>query len=67
MFDWKIAIFCLQTISTVVILSAFINIKFNDLKHLGKDVKEIKETVNRIGLKSDKNAENIAKLQGKLE
>lgn len=67
MFDWKIAIFCLQTISTVVILSAFINIKFNDLKHLGKDVKEIKETVNRIGLKSDTNAEKIAKLEGKLE
>ena len=54
MFDWKIAIFALQFISTIVTVSVFCIIKFNDLRHLKIDVDEFKEDLKENSKKFDK-------------
>lgn len=40
--DWKFYLFIMAIINMAVTLISFISIKFNDLKHLGEDVKELK-------------------------
>lgn len=48
MFDWKLAIFALQFISTMVTIAIFCIIKFNDLKHLTIDTERISKNVDKI-------------------
>lgn len=48
MFDWKLAIFALQLVSTLITIGIFCIIKFNDLKHLSIDMKSYSNQLNRI-------------------
>jgi hypothetical protein len=45
----------------------FIVIKFNDMKHLADDIKEIKNSIACIDKKMYVNAQEIAELQGKCK
>lgn len=42
MFDWKLPLFILQTLTMLITVASFIVIKFNDLAHLHEQVTEIK-------------------------
>jgi len=53
MFNWVIAGFVLQFISSVITVVAFTVIKFNDLRHLEKYVNELKSEVKEMGDKLD--------------
>ena len=46
--DWKLGIFALQFISTIVTIAIFCIIKFNDLKHLTIDTNRIAKNVDKI-------------------
>ena len=48
MFDWKIAIFALQFISTMVTIFIFCVIKFNDLKHLGINMDKLTKNMKKV-------------------
>lgn len=56
-FDWKIAIFALQLISTILTLGAFAVIKFNDFRHLSIRFDKFEKDSN------DKHAENKTELK----
>ena len=43
----------------------FIIIKFNDMKHIADDIKEIKNSISCIDKKLYTDAEKIAKIEGK--
>jgi hypothetical protein len=45
----------------------FIIIKFNDMKHIADDIKEIKNSISCIDKKLYTDAEKIAKLEGKCK
>lgn len=45
----------------------FVVIKFNDMKHMGDDIKEIKENIHSLILKSEKNAEQLAEIKGRCK
>ena len=49
--DWKYYLFLMALINTAVTLVAFLTIKFNDLRHLGKDVSSIQMDVKEINSK----------------
>jgi len=63
--DWKFWLFCFQFISTILTLGALILIKFNDLKHLGIDVKDLKKGQECINKKLYDHAQRISKIEGK--
>jgi len=56
---------CLNILVLLVSVSGFIKITRNDLVHLEKDVKEMKDTLTNIDKKLDKTTERIAKIEGK--
>ena len=56
---------CLNILVLLVSISGFIKITRNDLVHLEKDVKEIKNTLSNIDKKLDNTTERIAKIEGK--
>ena len=47
-FDWRLGIFLLQFVSTIVTVAIFCMIKFNDLKHLTIDVNRISKNIDKI-------------------
>jgi hypothetical protein len=55
----------LNVLVLLVSISGFIKITRNDLLHLEKDVKEMKNTLMSIDKKLDNTAERIAKIEGK--
>lgn len=65
-FDWKVGIFILQFISISVSLITFFVIKFNDFKHLGSAVTEIKENQKEIYKNLDDLNKKVAKIEGVL-
>ena len=65
--DWKFWLFCLQTISTTLTLGALVLIKFNNLKHLGIDMEELKGNLKQINKHLYNHAQRISKLEGKEE
>lgn len=46
--DWKFWMFAVSLCQTGLMVYGFIIIKYNDFKHLGKDVTEIQEDVKMI-------------------
>ena len=46
-------------------VAMFLVIKFNDMHHMGQDIKCIKECLSKISDKQDKDGERIAKIEGK--
>jgi peptidoglycan hydrolase CwlO-like protein len=55
----------LNLLVLIVSISGFVKITRNDLVHLEKDVKEIKNTLSNIDKKLDNTTERIAKIEGK--
>jgi len=49
----------------IVSVSGFVKIMKNDLFHLEKDTKEIKNTLSLIDKKLDNTTERLAKIEGK--
>lgn len=49
--DWKFLLFLMAVVNTVVTLVSFLTIKFNDLRHLGKDVSEIQKDLKQVNSK----------------
>lgn len=49
--DWKVYLFLMQVVTTIVTVVSFLTIKFNDLRHLGKDVSEIQTELKAINRK----------------
>ena len=64
---WPAAIVVLQILSTIVTLTAFLVIKFNDLRHLGMSVEKIEKTVDKLDTKTDAIGERVAKLEDKID
>lgn len=60
-FDWRLAIFALQFVSTMVTIAIFLIIKFNDLKHLTINVGKISKNIDKIFCKFDKVEKAIIK------
>lgn len=48
LYDWKFYLFVLAIINIIVTAISFLTIKFNDLRHLGKDVTKMDKKVDRI-------------------
>ncbi|MBN1467731.1 MAG: hypothetical protein JW924_03315 [Fusobacteriaceae bacterium] len=63
--DWRFWLFCFQVMSTVLTLGAIMLIKFNDLRHLTIEVKELKKGQDNINSKLYDQAQRISKLEGK--
>ncbi len=65
--DWKFWLFLITTANMFLTGFAFLIMKFNDLKHLDKDMKfvgkELKEIKDKVGDLS----ERVSKIEGKLE
>jgi len=55
----------LNVLVLLVSVVGFIKITRNDLVHLEKDVKDMKNTLSNIDKKLDDNAERIATIEGK--
>jgi len=55
----------LNLLVLIVSVSGFIKITRNDLVHLEKDVKEIKNTLSNIDKKLDNTTERLSKQEGK--
>jgi hypothetical protein len=49
--DWKFYLFLMAVLNTVVTAVSFVTIKFNDLRHLGKDVSEIRDDLKEVNSK----------------
>ena len=46
--DWRIWLFIVSIIKDVLIVSGVLLMKINDLKHIGKDIGEIKKDTKQI-------------------
>lgn len=46
--DWKFYLFVIAIINIIITLVSFLTIKFNDLRHLEKDVADISVNVKEI-------------------
>ena len=64
---WPVALVAMQIASTLVTVTAFLVIKFNDLRHLGMSVDRIEKTVEKLDTKTDGIGERVAKLEGKVD
>jgi hypothetical protein len=58
--DWKFYLFLMAILNTAVTSIAFLTIKFNDLRHLGKDVSGIQNDVKEISCKVNKIDKGLA-------
>jgi len=65
--DWKLASFGLGLIQFIGMMIVFAVIKFNDLRHLDEDVRDLKNKQHEYELKQDdRHIENV-KAIGKLD
>ncbi len=65
--DWKLASFSLGLIQFIGMMTVSAIIKFNDLKHLDEDVRDLKTKQHEYELKQDeRHIENIKSI-GKLD
>lgn len=62
-YDWKFYLFVIAIINIIVTLVSFLTIKFNDLRHLDEDVKDIAKDIKAI----DKKVIKIDKTQAVQE
>lgn len=46
--DWRFWLFTVSIVKDFVLVLGIILVKFNDLRHLDKDVSEIKESLDKI-------------------
>ena len=60
-FDWKLAIFALQFITSIVTIGIFCILKFNDLKHLTMNVSEISKNMDKVFRRLGKIEKDIVK------
>ena len=65
--DWKVGIFLLQAISTIVTISIFCMVKFNDLKHLTTEVSKISKSIDKIFRRLGRVEKNITKREAICE
>jgi len=49
--DWRLVFYVLVAAVNIIVL---LSVKFNDLLHLGRSVKEIKDNIKEIDTKVDK-------------
>lgn len=54
----------ISLIILVINVALFVAIKFNDLKHLGIAMTDLKETINKHGDKIDGLSERISRMEG---
>ena len=67
MIDWKFFSFLIVVIIGIVNIIMSFTIKTNDLKHLAKDMGELKKDIKEIIFpKIDNLVERISKVEGKL-
>ena len=66
-FDWRIGLFVVSLVKDFVLVLGIILIKFNDMRHLAKDVTEIKDSLKSVDDKVNKLSTKVAKLEGKIE
>ena len=57
----------LNVIVLIVSACCFVKIMGNDLKHVQKDLTEIKNKINDIDKKLDFTAERVSKIEGRLK
>lgn len=60
--NYTLALVVLQLAGIFVTLITFLNIKFNDLKHMGKDLEEVKESINTHWKRLESNTNEIGKI-----
>jgi len=62
--DWKFWMFVIASLNTFLTIFSLVIIKFNDFKHVGKDMTEIKEKLDTIEEKQREQGEAIASMKG---
>jgi len=60
--DYKSSFTILQIAGILVTLITFLNIKFNDLKHMGKDLDEVKKDIKAHWKRLEDNTNEIGKI-----
>jgi len=63
--DWRFWLFAVNVFSAVLSIVILVSVKFNDLKHLELDFKELKKKVNSIIEKLDSLSQRVSRLEGK--
>jgi len=63
--DWRFWLFAVNVFSAVLSIVILVSVKFNDLKHLELDFKELKKKVNSIIEKLDLLSQRVSRLEGK--
>jgi len=67
LFDWKLWLFVITILGIIFNFFAHVKLTTNDLVHLSKDVKEIKDEQKCMKTKLIEVSEDVAKLKGKIE
>jgi len=64
---WKIGLFVSNILTMLITTTAFIVIKFNDLTHLSRTVKDLKEVLNKYQEEVKNMAKDIVEIQTRCE
>lgn len=64
--DWKLLISAGALVFNIITVIIVISTKFNDLKHLERNVNDIKDDLERIDKKTDRLSERVSNIEGRL-
>ena len=65
--DWRLWLFAISLIKDAIIICGIFLVKYNDLKHLSKDMAEIKTFMKDASKELNKLSDRVSKMEGKLE
>lgn len=65
--DWRLWLFVLSLVKDAVLICGIFLVKYNDLKHLGKDMTEIKSFMKDTNKEIKNISDRVSKIEGKIE
>jgi len=65
--DWRLWLFAISLIKDAIIICGIFLVKYNDLKHLSKDMAEIKTFMKDASKELNKLSDRVSRVEGKLE
>lgn len=65
--DWRIWLFVLSLAKDAILICGIFLVKYNDLKHLAKDMTEIKGFMKDTSKELSKISDRVSKIEGKIE
>lgn len=66
-FDWRFYLFLFIVLTSIINLIIMLSVKFNDMKHISEDVKELKLDLKSYIKKLYSLAQRVARLEGKTK